>query len=102
LSGSLRSNHPLSRSPISASKKKNNIVTPDEFLEHTGKRYRKQSYTLNFKLVLFDLQKLNSISNPSVSLIKPRENFVHISVTISIKVVSAMPTAKWLSKHLKV
>ncbi len=79
LGGSLRaSNHPLSRS-LYQLLKKNNIVTPDEFLEHTGKGIETTYKNTNFKIGSADFVKITTMSNPSVELKKPEKTSVHIS-----------------------
>jgi len=79
LSGSLRaSNHPLSRS-LYQLLKKNNIVTPDEFLEHTGKGIESTYKDTSFKIGSADFVKHKLNLNPSIKLKKPEKTSVHIS-----------------------
>ena len=79
LGGSLRaSNHPLSRS-LYQLLKKNNIVTPDEFLEHTGKGIETIYKDTNFKIGSADFVKTQPIYNPGVKIKKPQKTAVHIS-----------------------
>lgn len=79
LSGSLRaSNHPLSRS-LYQLLKKNDIITPDEFLEHTGKGIETSYNNTSFKIGSADFVKTKTISSPSVKLKKPEKTSVHIS-----------------------
>ena len=79
LGGSLRaSNHPLSRS-LYQLLKKNNIVTPDEFLEHTGKGIETTYNNTNLKIGSADFVKIKTNSNPLVEPKKPEKTSVHIS-----------------------
>ncbi len=79
LGGSLRaSNHPLSRS-LYQLLKKNNIVTPDEFLEHTGKGIETTYKDNNFKIGSADFVQTQPIYNSGVKLEKPEKTSVHIS-----------------------
>jgi len=79
LSGSLRaSNHPLSRS-LYQLLKKNNIVIPDEFQEHTGKGIETSYKDTSFKIGSADFVKNKSIPTPSNKLKRPEKTSVHIS-----------------------
>lgn len=79
LSGSLRaSNHPLSRS-LYKLLRKNNIVTPNDFVEHTGKGIEASYKDTSFKIGSADFVKTNTISNPAVKLKIPEKTSVHIS-----------------------
>lgn len=79
LSGSLRaSNHPLSRS-LYQLLKKNNIITPDEFLEHTGKGIETTYKDTNFKIGSADFVKTKTISDTAEKLKKAEKTSVHMS-----------------------
>lgn len=79
LGGSLRaSNHPLSRSLYQLLKKENS-VTPDEFLEHTGKGIETIYKDTSFKIGSADFVKTKTISSSSVKRKKPEKTSVHIS-----------------------
>lgn len=79
LGGSLRaSNHPLSRS-LYELLKKNKIVTPEEFLEHTGKGIETTFKNSSIKIGSADFVNLNSSSIVTTGIKKPEKTSVHIS-----------------------
>ncbi len=79
LGGSLRgSNHPLSRS-LYQILKNNNIVTPDEFLEHTGKGIETTYKNSRIKIGSADFVHHNSNSKESSTFKKPEKTSVHVS-----------------------